>query len=507
MPSKIHVYPLNRVEGDLKLGIEIKDNTVIDARSSGTMYRGFENILAGRGLLDGLVITPRICGICSTSHLKAAARALDMVCGVRVPDNGKRIRNITAMIEHIQNDVRQPPLLFMCDFVNPAYKNSPLYAEAVRRYLPLKGASALESIRESKKILEIIAILGGQWPHSSFMIPGGVVSVPVGHDIIQCRHLIEGFRKWYEKRFLGCGLERFLEIGSESDLEAWLDESDAHRNGEVGFFIRFSKLSGLDKIGKGHGNFLSYGGFDLPETTEAKGIAGDTRFVPSGFAENIGISPFDQEKISESVSCSWYRDNEGGGRHPFQGATEPYATGSEGQKYSWAKAPRYDGKPAETGPLAEAVIAKNPLFTDLVKRNGPSAFVRELARMARPAAMIPAVDTWLAEVSRDKRHFFNQYNQVDEGSGFGLIEAPRGALGHWITVRESAIRSYQIIPPSTWNASPKDGNGVRGPWEEAVVGTEIADPDNPVEIHHIIRSFDPCLVCTVHLADLKKEQV
>ena len=149
------------------------------------------------------------------------------------------------------------------------------------------------------------------------------------------------------------------------------------------------------------------------------------------------------------------------------------------------------------------IIASSPLFMDLVQEDGPSVFVRGLARLVRPAAMIPPAELWLKEVSLMRGSFYKDYQKTKNGEGYGLLEAPRGALGHWIKIRDSKITVYQIITPTTWNASPRDAMSVRGPCEEALIGTEIKNPANPVEAEHIIRSFDPCLVCTVHAVDMK----
>ena len=212
--KEIRVIPINRSEGDLEIHLEMQNDRVAEARSVGTMYRGFENLLKGRAPLDGLVITPRICGICSTAHLKAAVKALDMIADVRIPDDAVRVRNLTLMTEQIQNDLRHAFLLFTPDFTSPAYREHSLFEEAVKRYRPLKGETVVHTIRETKKLIEIIAILGGQWPHSSFMVPGGVVSVPGQNDISQCRSLLANFRRWYERRILGCSLARWAEVGS-----------------------------------------------------------------------------------------------------------------------------------------------------------------------------------------------------------------------------------------------------------------------------------------------------
>ncbi|MBL0209604.1 MAG: nickel-dependent hydrogenase large subunit [Holophagaceae bacterium] len=488
--------PLNRVEGDLDVTAEITDGAVSDAWCSGTMYRGIEKILIGRGPMDGLVITPRICGICSTSHLTAAAKALDCITGTEPPPDAVRMRNVLLMAEHIQSDLRHTFLTFTADFTNPAHAGMDGYAEAVKRYEPLKGETVLEVMRETSKLLEIIAIIGGQWPHSSFMVPGGIVSAPSARNRQQCRMILRHFREWYERRILGCPIERIQELGSSADLDALLEQVSSGRNSDLGCFAAFSRSLGLQGIGRGPGAFLCYGALELPNGTAVKGAQEGPFLIPAGFARNGQSVGFDQVHVAEHVAHSWYEDYEGG-LHPAIGETRPYASGYEAGKYSWAKAPRYDGCPAETGPLAEMVMAGRPLFKDLLAQSGPSAFVRQLARLLRPAWLIPALDAWLAEVSGEEG-FYKSPEGIQDGEGFGLTQASRGALGHWLRIRNGAIDHYQIISPTGWNASPRDSAGIRGPIEEALLGTPVADPENPVELGFVVRSFDVCLVCTVH---------
>lgn len=479
--------PLNRVEGDLEIKVEVEDGVVRDAWSAGTLYRGFETIMVGRGPLDGLVITPRVCGICSTAHLSVAAAALDSVAGLEVAPNGQRVRNATLAVENLQSDVRQLFLFFTVDFTNPAFGKSSLYEEAVRRYRAFEGSAVVETIQKTKHLLEIVAILGGQWPHSSFMVPGGVVSLPNPADIARCRLILGRFREHYEQRILGCALQRFAEIDSVAALDEWLDEAASHRDSDVGFFLRYAREAGLDRIGRGHGLHLSCGAF--PDADGAPRI-------PAGFAEGLEVRPFDQAKIAEQVGSSWFIDRPG--EHPYEGETRPYASGREGKKYSWAKAPRYDGRPAETGPLSEAIVAGDRLICDLVRRDGESAMVRALARLLRPVRMLPAIDRWLAEIVEHPGPFCAGEVHIPDGRGHGLTMAARGALGHWMVVERGKITRYQIITPTTWNGSPRDDAGVRGPWEEALIGTPVSDLDDPVFVGLVIRSFDPCLVCTVH---------
>ena len=485
------IIPLNRVEGDLEIHLELdRDNVVKEAKSVGTMYRGIENLMTGRGPLDSLVITPRICGICTTAHLNSAAQALDRAYNVSIPADAHRLRNAALMVEQLQNDLRHLCLLFMPDFTRPRYADHPLYEEAVARYQPLKGQSIVQTLRETKKLIEIIAILGGQWPHSSFMVPGGVVSVPSGGDIAQCRHILSGFRKWYEQRVLGCTLDRWQAVETGDQLQAWLAEDATHRDSELGFFIRLCLSTGLDDLGRGHDRFVSAGGPPQP------GSDGDIRpLFPDGIFTPEGRAPLDPEKITEDVTHSFFKETPG---HPFDSRTiaDPYT--DDERKYSWAKAPRYDGQPAETGPLADLLMADAPLFVAWVRSKGSSVFIRELARLTRPAMILPAVEQCVSGMAHSDAQFYTDTLRPLSARSFGIVTAPRGILGHWVVINDGKIANYQVITPTAWNGSPRDTNGIRGPWEEAIVGTAVRNPDDPVEVEQVVRSFDPCLVCTVH---------
>ena len=494
--TKTIEVPLNRVEGDLEVKVEIENGVVTDAWSAGTLYRGFENMMRGRGALDGLVITPRICGICSTAQLMAAALALDAVADAPLPRNGLLARNLALMTEFVQSDLRHGLLMFLTDFVNPAYSDQPLYDEAVRRFAPLAGSSVIDAINETRSLIEIIALIGGQWPHSTYMVPGGTTTNLKQNEIFCSQHLLDKFQRYYEQRVLGCRIERWLEVKSAADLDAWLDERSEHRDSDLGFFIRFSRAIGLDRIGAAHGHYLSFGALDIPPDSDVHGRRPDGgQLIPSGFAERSRVAPLDQDKITEHVAHSWYKDYDGG-LHPARGRTEPHASGFEPRKYSWSKAPRYDGLPAETGPLAEMIVAGNTLFQELAA-DGANAFVRELARLVRPVELLPAMRRWLREIDATEP-FYRTAPRVTDGEGFGLTEAARGALGHWISIADGRIEHYQIVTPTAWNCSPRDSDDIRGPWEEALVGTPVADAANPVELGHVVRSYDACLVCCVH---------
>ncbi len=500
--SKGIAIPLNRAEGDLEVRVEVDNGVVSEAWSTGTMFRGFEEMMHGRGALDGLVMTPRVCGICSLTHLTAAVEALDVIAGVTPPDNARRLRNLALMGETIQSDIRQAVLMFSADFANKAaYGEHFLGEEAGKRYNPLEGRAAIEVIRETKLLMQMVAIIGGQWPHTSFMVPGGVTSMPDTSKLLQCRMIVDRFRSWYERSVLGCSIERWQEVRSISDLAAWLNEHPSHRESEVGFFVRFSRKAHLSSLGRGPNRFLSFGGLPLPMETSVQGV--DGKVIRAGWADGTTVVALDPGKITEDVSHSWFEQTQKP-LHPFEGKTKPYASGQSGRSYSWVKAPRYDGEACETGPLAEMVVGGNPLFRDMVAQEGANVFARELARFVRPASLLVPMKIWLEELlKRRDDGFYQSVKSIPDGEGAGLIQAARGALGHWVRIEDEKITHYQIITPTAWNGSPRDERGARGAWEEALIGTPIKDLKNPVEAGHVVRSFDPCLVCAVHCLQKK----
>lgn len=498
MKKEVNI-PLNRVEGDLEILVDIEDGVITEARSIGTMFRGFEELMQGRGALDGLVITPRICGICSLSHVNAAVEALDAISGTPPPDNARRLRNVALMAETVQNDIRHSALMFMVDFAQrQAYRTAAFFEEALVRYDPMKGRITREVIQETKKLPQIVAIIGGQWPHTSFMVPGGVASFPDTTRLLQCNMIVRQFRGWYERLILGCSIERWQEIHSLADLDRWLAERPEHSESEVGFLLRCLREANVGTLGRGPNRFLSYGNFTLPVETAVQGQNG--RFFAPGFAEGVQIRAFDQHCIREDLSHSWFEQTKGP-QHPWLGKTIPSSgpVVRSDAAYSWVKAPRYDEKTVETGPLAEMIVNGHPLFHDLVAQNGPNILARQLARLTRTALLLPAMSTWLDElVNRAGDSFITKVDTIPNGEGVGLIHAARGALGHWVKIIDNTIAHYQIITPTAWNGSPKDSRGNPGAWEQALIGTPVKNPDNPMEAGHVVRSFDPCMVCAVH---------
>ncbi len=487
--AELDLSPITRIEGHLDFKINVENGVVTDAKAIGALFRGFELILKGRDPLDALVITPRICGVCPTSHNDASARALDNALNASIPENGYLMRSILLGTENLMSHAAHMYVLFGPDLANKKYEGHEAYPELVKRFAPITGTSYKGAVFARIKLDEIFAIFGGKHPHTTF-VPGGAPVRPQLNDITRALSIFMQVQDFLENTTLGCSVERWLENKSLKDVVSWLEEDEKHANSDLGLFIRFGTELGFHKLGPGPGNFLSYGVY-----AQADG----KNWLPAGFYDGKHHS-LDQSKIEEHIRYSWYTGYEGG-RHPSEGVTEPYY--EEGEKYTWAKCPRYQGMPVEVGPLARMIIDKDPVVLDLAKEYGPCVYTRVLARLHEAVRLAAKIKEWLLELDPGKP-FFGSYDKVSNAEGIGLTEAARGALGHWIKIRNGRIDNYQVITPTAWNVSPKDSNDVHGPIEQAVIGTPVEDENNPIEVQHVIRSYDPCIACTVHVITPKK---
>jgi len=516
----LFVSPLGRVEGDLDVRVTVEDGVVTSAWTEAAMFRGFEIILRGKDPQAGLVVTPRICGICGGSHLYKACYALDTAWRTHVPQNATLIRNIAQACETLQSIPRYFYALFAIDLVNKNYASSPMYDEAVRRFAPYVGTSYQRGVVLSGKPVEVYAIFGGQWPHSSFMVPGGVMSAPNLSDVTRATAILNHWKdNWLEKEWLGCSIERWMEVKSWADMQEWVEENESQRNSDCGFFIRYALEIGLHKYGAGVGEFIAPGTYFEPSLYENPTVEDRQPALIGRGGVYAGGRHFDydQLRVSEDVSHSFYA----GSRplHPWEGETDPLdpiASRAQG-KYSWAKSPRYDvpdlgRRPLEAGPLARRVVASapnpaghqdsDPLFADMMATLGPSVFVRQMARMHEAPKYFAWVMDWLGRIDL-QGSFHTKPAELESGKGWGATEAARGALQDWIVIENGKIANYQVVTPTAWNIGPRDSEGAAGPIEAALVGTPIRDMEDPVELGHVARSFDSCLVCTVHAYDGK----
>lgn len=516
----LNVSPLGQVEGDLDVRVTITDGVVTDAWTEAAMFRGFEIILRGKDPQAGLIMTPRICGICGGSHLYKACYAVDTAWGTHVPPNATRVRNIAQACETLQSIPRWFYAIMGPDLTAAQYASFPSYEEAARRFAPYVGESYQTGVTMSSLPVEIYAIFGGQWPHSSFMIPGGVMSAPTLSDVTRSVSILEHWgREWLEGQWLGCSVDRWLANKTWDDILAWADENESQRNSDCAFFIRWAQEIGLDKYGTGYGNYLATGTFLNPDLYTNPTVAGRNAALQSRSGIYAGGQwfDFDQARVTEDVTHSFYEGT--GSRHPWEGVTEPIdpAEGAKQGKYTWAKSPRYDVPdlgyvPLEVGPLARQMMAarpgaedwqdSDPLIKNVIDAIGPSVLTRVIARIHEAPKYFKSVQKWLAELDLHE-DFYTKPTEPASGKGFGATEAARGALADWIVIENGKIANYQVITPTAWNIGPRDGQDVLGPMEQAFIGTPVENPDFPVELGQVAHSYDSCLVCTVHAFDGK----
>ncbi|RRJ83656.1 nickel-dependent hydrogenase large subunit [Aestuariirhabdus litorea] len=478
------IGPFSRVEGNLELRLQIEDNRVREARVSSQMYRGFERMLVGRKPQDALVITPRICGICSVSQSVAAASALAILSGATPPPNGELATNLIHGCENLADLLTHFYLFFMPDFANPAYRDEPWYGEAAGRFRALEGEAAAEALRARAELLHLIGLLAGKWPHSLAIQPGGTTRSVDAGERLRLLSILRRFRAFLEKVTFGAPLEALVELDSAGQLQRW-SQSPAVAASDMGRFLDLSERLGLSALGKGGGRFMSYGAY--PQ-------AGAHLFSSGLFSDALKV--LDTEAIAEDVSHSWMRPAPP--LHPRNGETQPLA--DRASAYSWCKAPRLDGQVVEVGALARQLVDGNPLALDLNATEGANVHSRVVMRLWEMARLLLAMEDWADALVPNEPFFRAGLSAPQEGEAVGMVEAARGSLGHWMRVRNGLIDHYQIIAPTSWNFSPRDANGQPGALEQALRDAPVRalDGENPVAVQHIVRSFDPCMACTVH---------
>jgi hydrogenase large subunit len=558
MPRKIAIDPVTRIEGHLRIEVQVEDGVVTDAWSSGTMFRGLELILRGRDPREAWLLAQRICGVCTTVHAICSVRAVENALGIVIPDNARLIRNLIEGAQFIQDHVIHFYHLHAPDWVDvlnalladPAStsdlarsisdwpNSSPSYFQQVRErlqtfvdsgqlgifgnaywghpsyLLPPEGnllavAHYLEALDWQREYIRVHALLGGKNPHPQSYLVGGM-SLPVDPNqpdavnpsrIAQLRNLAARALEFVSQVYL----PDLLLVGS--------------------FYKEWAEL------GAGPGHYLAYG--DFPNDTSG---APSALWLPRGLVLNDDVNAPPQslnpDQIREYIAHSWYTYSQGdsAGLHPSQGETRPSYTGPQPpfefldtSKYSWLKSPRYNDLPMEVGPLARMAVAYAAGHTrarkvidgalgglGLGSRALFSTLGRVLARAVETLLIAEQMGTWIGELEANMAggrldiHNGARWDPAtwpSEAVGWGSTEAPRGGLAHWVRIRNGQIDHYQAVVPTTWNGSPRDAQGQRGPWEEALLGTPVADPDQPLEVLRTVHSFDPCMSCAVHLVD------
>lgn len=484
--SRLLVGPFNRVEGDLEVHLEVEDQRVTEARVNATMYRGFEQILQGKAPHDALVVVPRICGICSVSQSVASAKALADLGGIVMPPNGQHITNVMLATENLADHLTHFYLFFMPDFTRPVYAGRHWHAQALARFAPQAGEQVRAAIAARQRWFELLGTLAGKWPHTQSIEPGGSTRPVEAAERIRLLARIREFRGFLERQLFAARLEDVVALRSESDLQAW-HQRDPMR-GDFRCFLTIAHDTGLDRMGPGPGRYLSYGAYPQSD--------GSHLFERGVWrAATAQREALDEAAIREDATCAWL-SQEGGARHPREGLTQPDS--DKAHAYTWNKAPRLAGEVVETGAIARQLVTGHALLLDVVARCGGTVYTRVLARLLELAQVVPMMEQWLGQLRLNEPYCIPA-PLPDDGVGVGLSEAARGSLGHWVASQGGKIRNYQIIAPTSWNFSPRDAAGTPGALEQALVGArvEVGEP-TPVTVQHIVRSFDPCMVCTVH---------
>jgi len=534
--SNLVIDPLTRIEGHLRIEAYAENGVIKDAWVSSTNYRGMETVLQGRHPEDAYYITMRVCGVCPTSHGHASSMSVEDALQLKIPNGARLIRNLLEAAEFIHSHILWFYTLAALDYVNPAKAlaadiadtyalaeaagtSTADFAAVQKRLLtlvqggdlsiftngwwgidPVKNpdeadalyatdmpaelhliavAHYLEALDMQAKAAQIVALIGGKFPHPMTSVAGGTAFSPNDDRVAMLLYRFKELNDWVH----GTMIPDTLAIAP--------------------FY------AGALDFGGGCGNFLSWGVFNRAS------LDGKDRYLPSGVLETangLSVDDADVSKVKEYVEHSWYKSATG--LAPINGETKAVDNFDYNldKQYSWGKAPRYDDKPMEAGPLSRMLIAylspdndSNAAVKTLVdgalKALGitdPTKLVSLLGRIAARNLECALISDWtldwvgeLAEAKKNGQAALFEPYTLKNSSGAGLWEAPRGALGHFINIKGGRIDRYQIVTPSSWDLSPRDNTDVRGPMEEALVGTPIADVERPIEAARIVRSFDP----------------
>lgn len=565
MSKHIVIDPITRIEGHLRIEAVIdENNTIVDAYSASTMFRGIEEILKGRDPRDCGLLAMRICGVCTGTHYQRSIEAVEHAFNVTIPKNARIVRNLIQGALYVHDHVVHFYHLHALDWVDITKALEADPAKAVKEAQKWAGVAGVHAWGDSESAYKAVqerltkfvkqGRLGpfakGYWGNKHYKLTPEQNLVAVSHylealdlqrDAAKMQAIFGGKNPHPQSIVVG-GVTCVQDIQNPARIALFKELLMKFRDFIKRAYLPDVYMAGtmyadeaLDGTGAGLKNYLSYGDFRLDDT----GFYQSALLFPSGIVIGGDISkvlPLEQEKIAEDVTHSWYEGAKP--LHPYDGQTIPNYTGfgkkengiaylDTNKKYSWIKSPIYDDTRMEVGPLARMVVgvaAKDERITKYVTNflkqgNLPigvlfSTVGRTAARAIETELMADVMVEWVDELaanaaSGDLRTWTEfDFNTVSKSArGYGMAEAPRGALGHWVRIEEGKVANYQAIVPSTWNAAPRDYKGRMGAYEASLIGTKVADPDQPLEILRTIHSFDPCIACAVHVVDTKGKEL
>ncbi|OIP92069.1 MAG: hydrogenase 2 large subunit [Syntrophobacteraceae bacterium CG2_30_61_12] len=540
MAQRIIVDPITRIEGHLRIEVEVANGKVSNAWSSSTLFRGLELILQGRDPRDAWLITQRACGVCTYVHGLSSVRCVDDAVHVTIPENARLIRNLLMGVQFLHDHLVHFYHLHALDWVDvvSALKADPAKASKIANQVSPAGNSGTSDFKAVQARLRKFVDSGqlgiftnGYWGHPAYKLPPEVNLIATAHYLEALRqqartarmHAVFGGKNPHVQSLVVGGVTCAADLNPDRISEFLYLHKETKAFVDNVYIPDLLAVAGFYKdwgaIG-GTSNFLCYGEF--PQ----QGKEPDSLFLPRGaiFKREVAkVQGVDVAKISEHVKHSWYEGDQA--KNPAQGETRPAFTKMDtNDRYSWMKAPRYNGEPMEVGPLARVLVAygkghgptKKAVDGVLKKLNIPvtalfSTLGRTAARAIETQIIADAMDGWIMELVENLKSgndkTFTPYEMPEESTGVGLNDVPRGALGHWVEVKGKKIHNYQLVVPSTWNLGPRCGADKPGPVEQALIGTPIADPKRPLEILRTVHSFDPCIACGVHVIDPASNEV
>ena len=556
--TKVVVDPITRIEGHLRIEVQAENGKISDAWASSTQFRGIETIMQGRDPRDAWAFTQRICGVCTVVHAVASCRAVEDALDIRIPANANIIRNLVHGMQFVHDHVMHFYHLHALDWVDvvSALKADPAGTAKIAKSIspwPNNSETWFKEVQDRVKKFVASGQLGiftnGYWGHPAYKLPPEVNLLAVAHYLEALewqRHVVKLHTIFGGKNphpnFLVGGMACAINLSDTGTINTVrLDEirsliTKAQTFVEQVYWPDLVAIAGFYKdwaaIGGGTKNYLSAGEFPEGDIRDAS-----TYYLPAGIILNNDLTkvlPYDEKQVKEYITSSWYEYSKGkdAGLHPYEGETTPKYTGPKPpweylqglDKYTWMKAPRYDGHPMQVGPLPRMLVAYgagHQEARDLVKavldklEVGPAALFSTLgrtgARGMETLMIARRMNTWYDQLIGNIRNgdvaTFNGDKWDPEKwprkcQGYGHLDAPRGALGHWVQIEDGKISRYQCVVPSTWNCSPRDGQGQMGPYEAALTDNHpLLKPEQPIEILRTIHSFDPCMACGVHVLD------
>jgi [NiFe] hydrogenase large subunit len=544
MGQRVIVDPITRIEGHLRIEIEVEGGKVKNAWSSGQMFRGIEMMLQGRDPRDAHHFVQRSCGVCTYVHSVASVRAVDDAVGVKIPNNARLIRNLLHAAQFQHDHLVHFYHLHALDWVDivSALKADPKATAALADNVSganFGGANYFKNVQQRLQTFVDSGQLGpfanAYWGHPAYVLPPEANLMAAAHYIEALRlqakaarmHAIFGGKNPHPQSLVVGGVTCVADLTPERIAEFLYIAKETQDFVKNVYIPDLLAVASFYKDWGGIGgctNFLAYGEF--PQSAQEP----ESLYMPRGaiFGRDVAnVQPVDQMKVTEDVTRAWYE----GGKplHPWTGETKPlkenpnYDTASADGKYSWTKAPRYEGKSCEVGPLARVLVAYGkghkdlkPLVDGTLEKLGIpvealfSTLGRTAARGLETIAIGDRIESWVMELVENLKNGDNStYTpyEMKDGQGVGLNDVPRGALGHWVKIKDGKIENYQYVVPSTWNLGPRDAAGNMSPVEEALIGTPIHDPKRPMEILRTVHSFDPCIACAIHVIDPDSNEV